>query len=187
MTPDIIVVNGGSSSGKTSIARSLQEILPEPHLSISIDTLVDALPPHLDGADEGVSYGDDGAVELGGGFRRLEAAWMAGVVAMARAGARIILDDVFLDGSESQERLRDHLDGLDIVWVGVRCAPGIATERERARGDRSLGMAAHQAESVHRRVVYDIEVDSGRDSAAICAGRIAEWVDAVPPRPGAES
>lgn len=179
MNPDILVVNGGSSSGKTSIARTLQEILPEPWLSISIDTLVDALPPHLDGAEEGVSYGVDGAVELSDGFRRLEAAWMAGVVAMARAGARIILEDVFLDGSESQERLRDHLDGLNTVWVGVRCAPHIATAREQARGDRPLGMATHQAESVHRGVVYDIEVDSGRDSTAVCARQIAEGIDAM--------
>ena len=179
MTPDVIVLNGGSSSGKTTIARSLQALLPDPWLSISIDTLVDALPPDLDGGGEGVSYGDDGVVELGDAFRRLESAWMAGVVATARAGARIVFDDVFLEASESQERLRGHLRGLDVVWVGVRCAPEVATARERDRGDRSTGMAAHQAESVHRGVTYDLEVDSGRTSAVECARRIVEHTTAL--------
>ncbi|MCJ1674419.1 MULTISPECIES: AAA family ATPase [unclassified Rathayibacter] len=179
MTPDVIVLNGGSSSGKTTIARSLQALLPDPWLSVSIDTLVDALPPDLDGGGEGVSYGDDGAVELGDAFRRLESAWMAGVVATASAGARIVFDDVFLDASESQERLRSHLRGLDVVWVGIRCAPEVATARERARGDRTTGMAAHQAESVHRGVAYDLEIDSGRTSAVECTRRIVEHITAL--------
>jgi len=38
------------------------------------------------------------------GFRVLEDAWMEGVAAMARAGARIIIDDAFLGGAASQQR-----------------------------------------------------------------------------------
>ncbi|MPQ96661.1 chloramphenicol phosphotransferase [Modestobacter sp. I12A-02628] len=166
----MIVLNGGSSSGTTSIARALQQLLPQPWLVLGVDDLVDALPPAL------VSYGPQGEVELGEGFRALEDAWTAGLAAMARAGARIIVDDVFLGGSASQERTRAHLVGVTVVWAGVRCDPQIAATRESARGDRVVGMAASQAELVHRGVHYDVVVDTTRTSALDCARVIAARV-----------
>lgn len=40
----VIVLNGGSRSGKSSIARALQDILPKPWLTFGVDVLNDALP-----------------------------------------------------------------------------------------------------------------------------------------------
>lgn len=47
MRPVVIVVNGGSSSGTTSIVRRMQDLLAEPWLSAGIDGFVDSLPPAL--------------------------------------------------------------------------------------------------------------------------------------------
>ncbi|PPI41643.1 chloramphenicol phosphotransferase, partial [Rathayibacter tritici] len=174
MVPDLIVLNGGSSSGKTTIARCLQTLLPDPWLRFSIDDLIDALPPNLDGRDDaGVSYAEDGEVELGEDFRQLEAAWLAGLVAVVRSGTQIVLDDVFLDSSVSQARLRSHLEGLTVFWVGVRCRADVATAREATRRDRTPGMAAHQAERVHLGVHYNLQVHSDDHSPLTCARRIA--------------
>jgi chloramphenicol 3-O phosphotransferase len=172
-TAQVIVLNGGSSSGKSGIARCLQAILPEPWLRIGVDDLVAALPPSLTGAGSGIEFGPRGEIVIGGGYRALEAAWMAGVAAMARAGARVIIDDVFLGGAASQERTRAHLAGLRVLWVGVRCDPAIAAGRETARGDRVTGMAASQAEIVHQGVSYDLEVDTGQSESLDCARAIA--------------
>lgn len=176
MTIQVIVLNGGSSSGKTGIARCLQAILPQPWIRMGIDDLLDALPPSLRGGDSGIAFGEQGEVTVGDGFREIEATWMRGVAAMTQAGARVIIDDVFLGGGASQERLRGHLGGLGVLWVGVRCASEIATGRELARGDRMIGMAASQAELVHQGVVYDLEVDSGLAEALDCARAIAARV-----------
>lgn len=176
MTTQIIVLNGGSSSGKTGIARCLQAILPRPWIRIGVDDLLDALPPSLMDSDSGVAFGRQGEVALGDDFRELEAAWLTGVAAMARAGARVIFDDVFLDGAVSQERVRARLEGLAVLWVGVRCAPEIAVGRELARGDRVIGMAAGQADMAHRGVAYDIEVDTGHAESRDCARVIAARV-----------
>lgn len=176
MTTQVIVINGGSSSGKTGIVRCLQAILPQPWISISVDDLVDALPPSLTDGGSGVTFGSAGEVTVGDGFRAIEAAWMTGVAAMARAGARIIIDDVFLSGAASQERTRTHLAGLEVLWVGVRCDPEIAVGREIARGDRVSGMAASQAELVHAGVGYDIEVDTRHTESLDCARTIAARV-----------
>ena len=47
MSVQVIVLNGGSSSGKTGIARCLQAVLARPWLRLSVDDLVEALPPSL--------------------------------------------------------------------------------------------------------------------------------------------
>ena len=146
---NVVVLNGGSSSGKTSIARCLQELLPGPWLSLSIDDLVAALPTGEHGERGLIAFAPDGGVGIGPGFRIVEAAWSAGLAAMAGAGAGVIYDDVFLEGQASQARLRLALEGLEVLWIGVRCDPAVAAAREVARADRVPGMAASQAEIVH--------------------------------------
>ncbi|MFD9848453.1 phosphotransferase-like protein [Streptomyces parvus] len=130
MTTQVIVLNGGSSSGKSGIARCLQAELPTP--------------------------------------------WLA--AATARAGAHVIIDDVFLGGPASREPWRKALTGLDVPWVGVRCESGVAEAREIARGDRPKGMAAAQAEKVHEGVSYDVEVDTTHMDSRACARTIAAHV-----------
>jgi chloramphenicol 3-O phosphotransferase len=173
VTTQVIVLNGGSSSGKTGIARCLQAVLPEPWLAFSIDDFVDSMPPALQESDAGLEVAADGGVSVGADFMRLEAAWRAGLAATVRAGARVVVDDVFLGGPHSQERWRGALAGLDVLWVGVRCDAAVAAEREIARGDRVQGMAEKQAETVHQGVVYDIEVDTTRTGSLDCARAIA--------------
>jgi chloramphenicol 3-O phosphotransferase len=43
----IIVLKGGSSSGKSGIIRCLKAILPTPWISLGVDDLLDTLPPSL--------------------------------------------------------------------------------------------------------------------------------------------
>ena len=172
VSTQVIVLNGGSSAGKTGIARCLQVVLPRPWIRLGVDDLVDALPP----SGGGIDFGAQGEVIAGETFRAIEAAWMTGVAAMAHAGARIILDDVFLGGAASQQRIRAHLDGLAVLWVGVRCDADIAAGREVARGDRTPGMAVSQADKVHAGVTYDLEVDTGVAEALACARAIAARV-----------
>ncbi|MFD6297637.1 chloramphenicol phosphotransferase CPT [Streptomyces sp. NPDC060235] len=173
MTTAVIVLNGGSSSGKSGIARCLQAVLPDPWLALGTDTLVDAMPAALRASDTGIEFAPDGEVIVGPEFRTLEAAWIEGIAAMARAGARIIVDEVFLGGPASQRRWRDALHDLPVLWVGVHCDATVAAGRELARGDRPIGMAASQADAVHRGVTYDLEVDTSHTESIECARVIA--------------
>jgi len=175
-TTQVIVINGGSSAGKSEISRCLQTVLEHPWLRLGVDDLVDRLPPSLLDSGAGVAFGQQGEVTIGEGFRGIETAWFAGVAAMARAGARIIFEDVFLGGAASQQRMRTQWQGLTILWVGVHCDATTAAAREVARGDRSVGMAALQAEVVHNGVLYDLEVDTTHAESLDCARAIASRV-----------
>ena len=170
------MLNGGSSSGKSGIARCLQAVLPGPWLVFGVDTLIQALPAASPMSATGIEFAPDGEVVVGPEFRALEAAWIEGVAAMARAGARIIVDEAFLGGAASQQRWRQALGALQVLWVGVRCDSAVAVGREIARGDRVIGMAASQAELVHRGVAYDLQVDTTNTEALDCARVIAARV-----------
>ncbi|MEU8983119.1 chloramphenicol phosphotransferase CPT [Streptomyces sp. NPDC048309] len=176
MTTQMIILNGGSSSGKSGIVRCLQAVLPDPWLAFGVDSFVDAMPARMQASDEGIEIAADGVVSVGADFRALEAAWMEGVVAMARAGARVVIDEVFLGGAASQKRWQKALGDLAVLWVGVRCESSVAAGREVARGDRVQGMASLQADVVHEGVIYDLEVDTTHTESLECARTIATHV-----------
>jgi chloramphenicol 3-O phosphotransferase len=95
---------------------------------------------------------------------------------MARGGAPVILDEVFLSGGSAQASLGFALQGVGVLWVGVRCDPVVAAAREARRIDRVPGMADKQAHGVHAGMGYDVEVDTTRTPADACARVIAGYV-----------
>jgi chloramphenicol 3-O phosphotransferase len=172
----VIVLNGGSSSGKSSIARALQDVLPGVWLTFGVDVLAEALPGRGDDPRSGLVLEPDGTVTVKPQFRAIEDIWYQGLAVMASLGAFLILDEAFLAGGAGQQRLRAVLGGLDVLWAGVHCDPLVAAGREAARPDRVRGMAMAQALAVHAGVVYDVEVDTTHCPAIACARRITEAV-----------
>lgn len=170
---DVVILNGGSSSGKSSIARCLQDALPSPWLRFSIDDLIDAMPDAMLNEHRGLQFGNDGSVRPGSAFRALESAWMHGIAEMARRGAGVIVDDAFVSGMDARDRWQASLDGVDVLWVGVFCDPDVAAARERERGDRIVGMAVSQAIAVHVGMTYDVTVDTSEASSESCARVVA--------------
>jgi chloramphenicol 3-O phosphotransferase len=170
----VIVLNGTSSSGKTSIARCLQGMLPAPWLLLGIDDLIRAMPD--EGLEDGslLHIGATGQIEVGPGWRSLETSWYAGIASIAARGTGVIVDEVFLGGGDTQERLRTALGGLRVLWVGVTCDPDVAAAREARRPDRVAGQAAFQAPVVHRGVRYDLIVDTSRATPESCAAGVLD-------------
>jgi chloramphenicol 3-O phosphotransferase len=169
----MIVLNGGSSSGKSSIARALQEILPDLWLTFGVDVLIEALPGRGEDPRSGLVLEPDGTVTVSPEFRALQDIWYEGLAGLASRGAFVILDEVLLTGGAGQRRLQAAIGGLDVLWAGVHCDPLVAAEREGARPGRIAGMARSQAVVVHAGVAYDVEVDTTSNSAMACARRIA--------------
>ncbi len=169
----VLILNGGSSAGKTTLARTLQRALPDPWLLLGIDLFIWALPPEMVNDPKGLSI-HDGVITRGDLFMSLYAGYRHAVAALARSGVSVLLDDLTLDGSVDQRRWDEALHGLDVCWVGVRCDPEVAADRETGRGSRPPGIARHQAESVHDGVRYDVEVDAGsltpRQELSLIAG-----------------
>jgi chloramphenicol 3-O phosphotransferase len=156
----IILLNGTSSSGKSSIAEELLDLLDPPHFHLSIDV--------FNAMRSKVKTSRLSESEVEEVLRRTRAGFHRAVAGMAHADNDIVMDYVFSE----PWRLYDCLqvfNGLRVVFVGVRCQPAELEHRERQRGDRSVGTASSQIEIVHSYGGYDIEV----------------WTDQLTPREAA--
>lgn len=94
----VVVLNGGSSSGKSSITRALQEVLPGIWLTFGVDTFIEALPNRGNTPRAGITYEQDGTITFSAEHRALEHSWYTGLSGMAKDGAHMILDEVLLSG-----------------------------------------------------------------------------------------
>ena len=170
----VVFLNGTSSSGKTTIAKALQEKLSEPYMYVSIDNFF-----HL--------YSDrflnptsrEGAMRLA----RLTPAIVSGlhrsVAALAQAGNNVIVDHLLQDAGSLEECV-EQWRGLDVLFVGVKCPLKVAEQRERKRGNRNIGTARYQFEVVHAHGLYDLEIDTSKLTVDECTTRIIELVNEKP-------
>lgn len=150
----IIFLHGASSSGKSTIARALQDRIEIPFWHISIDHLRDAgvLPTRRFKSGE-FRWADSRAAFFDGFHRSLKA--------YANAGNDLILEHI-LDTDGWLEMLAALLADHDVFFAGIHCPLEILIEREMARGDRPIGSARQDYETIHVGKDYDIEL-SGTD------------------------
>jgi chloramphenicol 3-O phosphotransferase len=171
----IVMLNGTSSAGKTSIVNALQDILEEPYLHAGMDTFFHMLPArYLWGAHWPEVLDQDGGA---GPVGRTVASGMHGAIAaLARAGNNLLVDHVLIEQDWAPEcaalwaNMRAYL-------IGVRCPLAIAEQREQQRQDRAPGQARAQFDRVHAHAVYDFEVDTAAADAASCAAAIKRYLE----------
>jgi len=170
----VVILNGASSAGKTSIARAWQAARREPWLRAGIDQFWSMVPDGLLDGDVAEPWfpRDEprSASSTGVAFTR---AWHRAVAALAQHGFNVIVDDVcFLPSFVAD--WREALHGLDVVWVAVHCPVDIIAERERARGDRFLNEGPSQVPVVHAHdQPYDLEIDTSITTTEEAVARIS--------------
>jgi len=175
----IVLLNGAGSAGKGSIARALQAITAGPFLHVQMDAFLDMLPAARQDHPEAFSYETvqrDGApavvIRAGAAGERLMRGMRRAVAALAEAGNDLIVDDVML-GDEMAE-YDALLAACRVYKVGVLAPLDVLEARERARGDRLIGLARWQVDRVHAGRRYDLEVDTSRAGPDECALLIKE-------------
>ncbi len=177
----IIILNGASSSGKTSILHALQNLLDEPYLEAGIDKFIFMLParylerPLWDGVlGLAVQAGVQGEILFSGMHRA--------IAALARAGNNVLADHVLVEPGWVQD-CAALFDGIPAYLVGIQCPLEVLEQRERSRRNRTLGQARLQVPVIHAYCTYDLEVDTSKYTAEECALQIKARVqNGAPPR-----
>lgn len=190
--PQVILVNGPSSAGKSTLCRALQSAVAHPYLVVGFDDFIFmSAPRYYLGADTGrqeerdrftalgvemVTTSAPGAppavvARFGPVFRSLIDGMAPAVRALVDAGNSVIFDHVLHD-RQMVESFRAATEGLAVFTVGVTCPLPVLESRERARGDRVLGRARGLNDVVHGFCAYDTMVDTGAHPPEACVAQI---------------
>jgi chloramphenicol 3-O phosphotransferase len=184
----IILVNGTSSSGKSTLVRGLQRALPALWLEMGIDRFAYALPGRVGGEltwpllfryvrANGQTDGPF-TIETTPLGQRFVSGMHATAAALAGAGLNVIVDHVILEGAWREEARRLWAP-FGLFTVGVRCPLDVVLERERSREDRTLGQAEAQFDVVHRWGPYDVEVDTSVMTPDEAVARVIDSMSAM--------
>ena len=172
MAGRVIYLNGTSSAGKTAIALALQDELDEPFHRIGVDAFVQMLPRRsFDGSPFEPAPG--GGVRPRAAIRELVRQPMAGVLAAMAATSDLIVDDV-INGSDWLRTVVRALAPYTVLFAGVHCPMDELERRERARGDRMIGVARGMLDAAHEHGVYDLTLDTSMMTPPECARAIKE-------------
>jgi chloramphenicol 3-O phosphotransferase len=148
----IILINGASSAGKSTLARSLQQQLPEPFLHLSFDHLRQSNALPMARIRNGELNWTLMRPAVFDGFHRC-------LPAFAMAGNNLIVDHI-IEQEQWMADLVELLAPFDVFFVGVHCPLPELERRERQRGDRRPGEARRDFHSVHRFTEYDLDIDA---------------------------
>jgi chloramphenicol 3-O phosphotransferase len=177
-TGKIILINGTSSSGKTSIVHSLQNLLEEAYLEAGIDKFIFMLPErYLERPlwDDVLGL----ASRAGAAGHALVKGMHQAIRALSLAGVNVIADHVLVEPAWAQECASLFAD-LPAYLIGVQCPLEVLEARERSRKNRTLGQARLQFAVIHKFACYDLMVDTSVLSPMECARQIQERLSASP-------
>lgn len=173
----IVLLNGTTSSGKSSILRHLQATLDGPFLDAGIDKFIWMLPERYLSERELWDTVLGHAAYAGPLGRRLFSGMHHAIAALARAGNHLLADHVLVEPGWVRE-CAELLSDLPAHLIGVRCPLEVVEQRERERGDRTLGQARKQFDLAHAHGIYDLEIDTSLASPEACAAQIREYLAA---------
>ena len=182
--PLLIVLNGASSSGKTSTARAIQQLLGSGCVITGLDDILERTQPFgpeshnaLDAIARSARIlwfqATDGRLKL---FKQLHHE----VIALAQTGHDVVVEIAYMD----RRALLDaavQFAPLDGLLVGMKPPLEISEAWETARTDRPRGQARKHYDLVHAHNNYDLLIDSSKMSPQECASAIIEYLQQSKP------
>ena len=151
MPGSLILMNGASSAGKTTLCRAVRDAMPRPFLHFSLDFFMfdaNVLPRTPEGK---IRDWQEIRPQVFQGFNRC-------LPALLDAGNNLVVDYI-IETPEMWAEFQHFLRGHDVFLIGVHCPVEELERREHARADRRIGDARRDAQTVHTFTSYDLELN----------------------------
>lgn len=191
----VIILNGPSASGKSSLQKSIQESFDEAYLKLGIDELFDqVLPdfindihPNGDFTEKDIRSISEIVVEgkpavklhIGPIGQRVISGMHYAIAAYAKRGNNVVVDYILYE-EEWLKELHSSLSDLRVYFVGVKIPLETLEEREASRSTSPVGHARSHYFHVHGPDIYDLEVNTGELSSLEAANRIKTFIEDNP-------
>lgn len=183
----IILLNGTSSAGKTTLALALQQRYNGILLRYGVDCLVqgafpekcDAHPWNEHAIRLDLSERDGSPVATLRVSPYMYPVYRSAVQfyrSLSMLGYHLIVDELLFDN----QRVTPYFDLLadqTVYFIGVKPDREVVVQRERSRGDRIPGLAAGLYDEVyHPLFSYDLSLDTGRLTADQAADQLLAYL-----------
>jgi chloramphenicol 3-O phosphotransferase len=159
----IILLNGASSSGKSTLSLALQAKLERPAYHLAQDAFHQMASKTHRQAD----------------FWAVTASTILAmhhtIALFSNLGLDVIVDHVILDRPPEHLWLRECvrlLHAHPVLFVRVECPLAELERREQQRGDRRAGQARAQIDRIHEHGVYDLTVNTATQTLEMCTDLI---------------
>lgn len=160
----IILLNGASSSGKSTLAAAIKESL---QLKDNLEYEIISIDDFLRMTSNDVIYEDD-VYEISPMLCQ-----RAREVLQMKAG--LIVDHV-ITSERIYCMLRESLQDYDFLTVHVMCPIQILREREKQRGNRCIGSAEASLQYLYPKKGYEVTVDTSKMSTGDCVSKIIQML-----------
>jgi chloramphenicol 3-O phosphotransferase len=193
----VVVLNGAPRSGKSTIARAIQDSFQGTWMNLGVDAFCQCVIPEELRPGIGLRPGGE-RPDLEEHLPVLFDALYGSVVALSRLGLHVVVDvghhDDYARPLGILTRVAEGLADRPAYFIGVRCPVDVVMRRrdaaEARRGDRYARSGPGGAvpdpvlrwqRAVHDPGIYDLEVDTSVQSARQCALAIRHRMDQGPP------
>ncbi|MDD2840263.1 MAG: AAA family ATPase [Rickettsiales bacterium] len=153
----IIILNGASSSGKTSITAEFKEVAKECYYNLRMDTIHSMLPKkHLiyekhselnkeypsltEEGKKGFYFDKTGVCQMGEHAKNISND-MIDMIQLLASNERNLIVDYVLFGLEDMKVISQKLKDFNTYMIRVHCDAEELRRREQQRGDRLVGSA----------------------------------------------
>ena len=160
----ILLLNGPSSAGKTTLEWELQTKAPSYWYWLPLDHFFDAVPSQQWETNEDESFRT--AFDL-----------HHDCVKLASDQGKDVIVDTVICGRDTFVSFEKRFVGYPVTMIKVICPIAELNRRELTRGDRDIGLAADQADIMVPQQSYDLIVDTHAQSTEECARRIIELLE----------
>lgn len=181
----VVILNGPSAVGKSSIIKAFQDKQDTLWLGMGIDSLfvgVMAMKYMLDpkyNVMQGFPTEDAGGklftLYIGPEGQKIIKGMNHAIAAYARAGNNVIVDYITYDPAWITD-LQNSLRGIKTIYVGVTASLETIQQREKARGTSPEGHGRSLYESVHKGWDYDLTINTDNITPDDAAKQIIQYL-----------
>jgi len=163
---NIIFLNGVSSAGKSTLAKALQERMPDQYFLLPVD-IINEISPQKNSRSYDVRFTADP--------KPVMAAFFGCARAFSDNGLHVIVDTIF---TKDAHFALEHCLAIfpdcayPVLFVHVTCPLEELRRREKKRGDRKIGWGESLLPKLDPQDTYDITVDTYNNTIEECADQI---------------
>lgn len=188
----VIILNGPSAAGKSSLQKAIQESFKEPYIALGIDNFFNDIIPDEHGSKVTLKSAPNlyrslkrfqdkdhkPVVELiiGPEGEKVIQGMHGAIAAYAQAGNNVVVDYIQYKTHWGHD-LREKLKGLKVYYIGVEIPLKELEAREAKRATSPSGHARSHYDTVHDGMIYDLTVDTSRLTSKEAAGLVQKVVE----------